>query len=203
MSNRPTDIPDIVASLKSGGIALLPTDTVYGLAVSPEFPDAVQRLGRMKGRPSDRHYPVMVASAEDLAALGVEIHPQVERLLQSDYVPGPLTLVLGFREAPALPWLSGRAEVGVRIPDDSRMLEVLRQTGPLLVTSANKHGLPPGERTADILAQLDLVPDVIVDGGRLQQVPSTLVNCRRQPPVIERVGCVPEQDIKRILDLDR
>jgi L-threonylcarbamoyladenylate synthase len=195
------DASDAIASLRSGGIAVLPTDTVYGLAVSPEFPDAVRRLGVMKGRPPERHYPVMVASPEDLPLLGIEVNEHAERLLRSEYVPGALTLVFGFRDQPTVPWLEGRVEVGVRIPDDERMLQILRGTGPLLVTSANKHGHPPGETVAEILAQLDVQPDLVIDGGTLHTVPSTLVNCRAQPPAIERVGCIPEDAILKLLDL--
>ncbi len=195
------DTARVVESLKSGGIALLPTDTVYGLAASPEHPDAVRRLGAMKGRPRDRQFPIMVASSDDLLALGIEINQHAERLLKSKYMPGPLTLAVGFRDQPTVSWLSGRVEVGVRIPDDSRMLHILRETGPLLVTSANKHGQPPGETVEEVLAQLDISPDAIIDGGRLRTVPSTLVNCRCQPPVVERVGCVSEDEVKEILGL--
>lgn len=196
-----TDIEKAIDVLKTGGIALLPTDTVYGLAVSPDFPDAVRRLATMKGRPSGQHFPIMVASPEDLFALGIEINQHAARLLNSQYVPGPLTLALGFRSGPLVSWLNGRVEVGVRIPDDTRMLEILRKTGPLLVTSANKHGQPAGETAQVILAQLDESPDVIIDGGILRTVPSTLVNCRCQPPVIERVGGIPEEAIHKILGL--
>jgi len=195
------DIEKAIASLKTGGIALLPTDTVYGLAVSPDFPDAVHRLARIKGRPSGQHFPIMVASPDDLIALGIEINQHATRLLNSQHVPGPLTLALGFRDGPLVPWLNDRVEVGIRIPDDARMLEILRKTGPLLVTSANKHGQPPGETIQVILAQLDESPDVIIDGGILHTVPSTLVNCRCQPPVVERVGGIPEEEIQEILGL--
>ncbi len=196
-----TDIARIVGAIKSGQIALLPTDTVYGLAVSPELPDSVRRLASMKGRPRDRHFPVMVGSPDDLSALGIEINTCAARLLGSEYVPGPLTLALGFHDRPSVAWLNGRVEVGVRIPDDRRLREILRTTGPLLVTSANKHGQQPGETVQQILAQLDESPDVVIDGGKLHTLPSTLVNCRCQPPVVERVGCVPEGEIKKILGL--
>lgn len=194
-----TEIAKVVDSLKRGGIALLPTDTVYGLAVSPDFPDSVLRLYAMKGRPPDRNLPIMVSSPDDLLALGVEINRSADHLLHSKYVPGALTLALGFRDKPLVSWLSGRVEIGVRIPDDGRMLEILQAAGPLLVTSANKHGNPCGERIQTILEQLDGPPDVVIDGGDLQAVPSTLVNCRCQPPVIERVGCVPEEEVRKIL----
>jgi len=196
-----TDIAKVVDTLTTGGIALLPTDTVYGLAVSPEFPDSVLRLYAMKGRPPKKNLPIMVSSRNDLINLGVEINQSVDRLLHSKYVPGPLTFAVGFRDKPLVAWLHGRIEIGVRIPNDDRMLEILQHAGPLLVTSANKHGYPCGKSIQTILEQLDGIPDVVTDRGHLQSVPSTLVNCRLQPPVIERVGCVPEEEIRNILGI--
>ena len=90
--------------------------------------------------------------------------------------------------------LAGREEVAIRIPDDDRVLAVLRRTGPLLVTSANLHGAATPESLADALAQLDGAPDLAIDGGSLNTVPSTLVNCRRDPPVVEREGAIPGYD---------
>jgi L-threonylcarbamoyladenylate synthase len=168
------EIEKIAACLLGGGIALLPTDTVYGLAVHPAFPESVERLFRLKQRSRSRQLPVMIASEDELAGLGVHV-------------------------TEAAPWLAGREEVAVRIPDDERMLAVLRRTGPLLVTSANRHGSATPESLADALAQLDGRPDVAIDGGILNTVPSTLVNCRRDPPVVEREGAVPATELMALL----
>jgi L-threonylcarbamoyladenylate synthase len=193
------EIEKIAACLLGGGVALLPTDTVYGLAVHPAFPDAVERLFGLKRRSRSRQLPVMVASEDELAGLGVRVTAAAGRLLRSSLVPGALTFVLGFGGGPVPPWLAGREEVAIRIPDDHRMLAVLRRTGPLLVTSANLHGSATPESLADALAQLDGAPDVAIDGGTLNTVPSTLVNCRRDPPVVEREGAVPTAELMALL----
>jgi L-threonylcarbamoyladenylate synthase len=189
----------IVETLRSGGVVLLPTDTVYGLAASPEFPDAVARIFTLKRRPGTVNLPNMVASEEGVEALGLDINPRARRLLRSPLVPGALTLAMGFRDGPAVPWLAGRDEVALRIPNDAQLLAVLRRAGPLLVTSANAHGSPTPETLAQALAQLDGRPELAVDGGVLHSVPSTLVNCRHDPPVIEREGVVPRDEIARYL----
>jgi len=77
---------------------------------------------------------------------------------------------------------------------------VLRRTGPLLVTSANAHSADTPDNIRDILAQLDGAPDLVVDGGTLRTTASTLVNCRIDPPVIERLGVVPESEVLRYLN---
>lgn len=187
-----------VACLRGGGVAVLPTDTVYGLAVSPQDDAAIERVYRIKGRPRDRNLPIMVADERDLEMIGVVPSASAMRLLRSNLMPGPLTLALGVDAERAPGWLAGREEVAIRIPDSSFMLAILREVGPLLVTSANVHGLPTQGRVTDIAGQLAEQPDLLVDGGVLDTVPSTLVNCRLDPPIVERVGAVP---VSRILEL--
>ena len=185
--------------LGSGGVVLLPTDTVYGLAVSPDHDDAIDRLFVLKQRPRQRNLPVMVDSPARLVPLGVRVGEGARRLLESDLMPGPLTVVLGFGHEGPCSWLEGRHEVAVRIPADPFMLELLRTAGPLLVTSANLHGLPTMQTVADILLQLEHEPALAVDGGRREGVPSSLVNCAVEPPVIEREGIVRQSRIMEIL----
>ena len=185
--------------LLAGGVVLLPTDTVYGLAVHPERDQAITRLFAMKGRPRSVNLPVMISSPDDIPALGGVVSKAAELLLESKYVPGPLTLALGVSQPELAPWLRGRDEFAVRIPDDQRLLAILRTTGPLLVTSANLHAEQVRESVPDILSTLASKPDLVIDDGNRDTVSSTLVNCRRLPPVIERVGAVPEEEIEAIL----
>jgi len=185
--------------LGAGGVVLLPTDTVYGLAVSPEHDDAIDRLFVLKQRPRQRNLPVMVDSPVRLSPLGVRIGEGARRLLESDLMPGPLTVVLGFGHEGPCSWLQGRREVAVRIPSDPFMLSLLHAAGPLLVTSANLHGLPTMQTVPEILLQLAREPALAVDGGRREAVPSSLVNCAVDPPVIEREGIVSDSRIREIL----
>ena len=192
------DMRAVATCLREGGVALLPTDTVYGLAALPTSDAAVDRLFALKRRPRTRNLPVMIASQDQLAAMDVRITDAAARLMKSSYMPGPLTLALGV--GPAAPaWLEGRTEIAVRMPDHALLLAVLRETGPLFVTSANAHGLATPESLQDALAQLDGAPDIAIDGGILRTVPSTLVNCNITPPVIERVGVISEEAIWKIL----
>src|SRR5215217_8478504 len=189
----------IVECLENGGVVLLPTDTVYGLAVSPEFDESIDRLFALKRRPRNVNLPIMVASDAELEALGFEVGESARRLLRSPLIPGSLTLAMGFSSDYRPAWLTGRDEAAVRIPNDERLLSVLRHTGPLLVTSANAHSAETPDNIADILAQLDGAPDLSIDGGTLRTTASTLVNCRVDPPAIERIGDVPESEVLKYL----
>ena len=195
--NEPVEY--IVECLSKGGVVLIPTDTVYGLAVSPTFDKSIDRLFALKRRPRNVNLPIMVASDAELEPLGFEISVAARRLLRSPLVPGSLTLAMGFRAEYRPEWLAGREEAAVRIPNDERLLGVLRKTGPLLVTSANAHSAETPDNVSDILAQLDGAPDLFIDGGILRTTASTLVNCRVEPPVIERVGVVPASEVLKYL----
>ena len=192
-------VAEIVKCLVNGGVVLLPTDTVYGLAVSPNFEASTDRLFALKRRPRNVNLPIMVASEAELAPLGFETSEAAARLLRSPLIPGSLTLAMGFRSDYRPRWLEGRDEAAVRIPNDDRLLAVLRQTGPLLVTSANAHSAETPDNVQEILAQLDGAPDLWIDGGTLRTTASTLVNCRVEPPKIERLGVVPESDVLKYL----
>lgn len=187
------------ACLLEGGVALLPTDTVYGLAAHPAHPAAVARLFAIKGRPQERALPVMVSERAQIDALGATVTAAAARLLASPFMPGPLTLALALTAASRPPWLAGRDEVAVRLPAEALMLEVLAMTGPLFVTSANRHARPTPQRLADILAELAFPPALAVDGGARKSVPSTLVNCAVEPPAIEREGAVAAAAIAGLL----
>lgn len=189
----------VAACLLAGGVVLLPTDTVYGLAVHPDHDESVTRLFAMKGRPRSVNLPVMISSVDDILALGGVVNQPAELLLQSKYVPGPLTLAIGVSEAKLAPWLRGRDEFAVRMPDDERLLAIIKMTGPLLVTSANMHAEQVRESVPDILSTLVSEPDLVIDDGNRDTVPSTLVNCRAVPPVVQRVGAVPAEEIEAIL----
>lgn len=184
--------------LLGGGVVLLPTDTVYGLAVHPLFDDAAARLFGMKRRPRTRNLPIMVSSVGELKDLAVEINEPARRLMDA-FFPGPLTLALGLHVENTPKWLTGRVEVGVRVPDDEGLVAILEATGPLLVTSANAHQQATPESVQSILAALDGEPDLVIDGGVRPVVPSTLVNCNLPAPVIERLGVLSEEEIQRVL----
>ncbi len=192
-------VTEVVESLQQGGVVVIPTDTVYGLAVSPDFPDSVERLYALKQRPRHMNLPIMVADIAGMEALGVAINDRARRLLESEHVPGALTVAIGFVDQPTVPWLAGREEVAIRIPNDERLLAVLRSAGPLLVTSANASGQNTPKNVGEILEQLHGVPDLAIDGGEIKTIPSTIVNCRLDPPVVEREGVIPTAEIERLI----
>ena len=193
---------EIVQTLQSGGAVLIATDTVYGLAALATNENAVAKIYELKQRPREMFLPIMVANITDLEKIGLDINESARKLFASNLVPGAITFVLGFKDEALKPdWLKMRDEIAIRIPDNALLLSVLRETGPLLVTSANKHGhAQTPANVKDILAELNGTPDLIVEDGEGKEVPSTIINCRLNPPKIERSGLIPIEVINKILE---
>lgn len=195
-------VNQIVQVIYEGGVVLIATDTVYGLAALPTSEEAVSKIYRLKERPENMFLPIMVADMNDLEKLGLDINDNAKKIFQSELVPGAITFVLGFKDESLKPqWLQGREEIATRIPNNGLLLSVLKETGPLLVTSANRHGIShTPNNVKDILKELNGSPDLIIEEGEGKEMPSTIINCRYNPPVIERLGLISLDVINKILD---
>ncbi|WP_417250020.1 L-threonylcarbamoyladenylate synthase [Celeribacter sp.] len=191
--------PEIAACLDGGGVVLLPTDTVLGLAASPRHDSAVARLFALKDRPAEKNLPVMVADAAQIASLGTILSPVAHNLIASPFCPGPLTLVLPLGN-PRPDWLTDRSEVAVRIPADTRLLEILRAVGPLLVTSANRSGADTPKSAREAAAQLTARPDMVIDGTSQMHAPSTIVDCTAKSARILRHGAISDEALSPYLE---
>jgi L-threonylcarbamoyladenylate synthase len=160
-------------------IWVAPTDTVYGVFCRPDRPEAIERIYIAKGRPPHKAIPILIGDREQLAQVAVVPDLPIAAQLVAAFWPGALTLVL-----PALPHLpeiltAGQTTVAVRMPDHAGLCALLRQTGPLAATSANRSGGPDTRTVADVLAQLDgRVPLVLYDDDQRSptSLPSTLVD---------------------------
>jgi len=154
----------------------MPTDTVYGIAADAFTPAAVQRLLDAKGRGRDQPPPVLVAGQAALAALVEEIPEPVQKLVDA-FWPGGLTIVLPAQ--PSLAWDLGDTlgTVAVRMPDQRVALELLEETGPLAVSSANLTGEPAATSAQDAERMLGDSVSVYLDGGSSETgVASTIID---------------------------
>jgi len=187
---RDLGIAAAVAAVRAGELAVIPTDTVYGLATDAFDPQAVGRLLEAKGRGRDLPVPVLVGAWRTLDGLADEV-PDVARALIEAFWPGALTLVV--RAAPSLAWDLGetRGTVAVRMPLQPVALAVLEETGPLAVSSANRSGLPPAVDIGHAVAQLGQTVSVYLDAGPAgEPVPSTIVDLTGTPPRVLRQGAL-------------
>jgi tRNA threonylcarbamoyl adenosine modification protein (Sua5/YciO/YrdC/YwlC family) len=197
-SSSTVGVDAAVSALQSGELVVLPTDTVYGIAADAFSPPAVARLLAAKGRGRDMPVPVLVGSWRTVDGLVDQLGPLARSLVEA-FWPGPLTLVV--RAAPSLAWDLGdtRGTVAVRMPLQPVALEVLTQTGPLAVSSANRSGLPPATDAAEAREQLGDSVSVYLDAGPAgDPVPSTIVDLTGDRARVLREGALPIESLREL-----
>jgi L-threonylcarbamoyladenylate synthase len=196
---RAAGLEAAAAAIAGGELVLLPTDTVYGVAADAFTPEAVTRLLAAKNRGRTMPVPVLIGEASTLAGLVADL-PTVASRLAEEFWPGGLTLVL--EHAPSLAWDLGDAEgtVAVRLPDDDVARDLLRRTGPLAVSSANRSGRPAATDAAAAVEQLGRQAAVVLDGGpRAGSAASTIVDCTGPAPRVLRVGAVDVESLRAVV----
>jgi len=169
----PALVEEIAASLRTGGVALLPTDTIYGLHALASNEEAVAKIASIKGREEGKRFVVIATSADQLLDYGAAV-PDVLRSIW----PAPLTAIV--------PHPGGN--VAVRVPDVAWLRTLLERTGPLVSTSANRSGEPPVREPKNLAPDLQHQIDLILDAGPRDGEPSTIVDFTGSSPRIVRAG---------------
>ena len=201
VAERATGISEAVAALRGGGLAVIPTDTVYGIAADAFTLAAVTALLAAKGRGRQVPPPVLVGSRRAALALVEDVSSSGSDLID-EFWPGGLTLV--FRAARSLAWDLGdtRGTVAVRMPLHPVALDLLKETGPLAVSSANRTGQPPATTAAEAESQLGDAVSVYLDGGPCPgDVPSTIVDLTGPVPRLLREGVISVDRLRSVVAL--
>ena len=180
--------------LRKGGLVAFPTDTVYGLGALAFDGKAVESIYLAKDRPIEKSIPVLIGDNTDLEKLSADISDIVRRLV-SRFWPGPLTVIVP--KKPTLPEsVSATATVGVRVPDHPVARKLLRDAGPMAVTSANISGQPSPATAQEVFDQLSGRIELIIDGSKTPGgVPSTLVDCTGSEFKVLREGPITLEQI--------
>lgn len=183
-----------VRILKQGGIAAIPTDTVYGFAAPVHEEAAIARLYQIKERESNKSIAVLLGDAEQAHLVAHEFPAKAQRLAQA-YWPGALTIII--RKKAGLPAnLTSNDLVGLRIPNHNFTRDLIRETGPLAVTSANLSGMPPATDIDGFINSLGDQLDLIIDDGPSSGgVPSSVINCSCEPAIILREAAISGKDL--------
>ncbi|MGE5763556.1 MAG: L-threonylcarbamoyladenylate synthase [Mycobacterium leprae] len=187
-----------VAAVRRGELVVMPTDTVYGVAVDAFSPSAVDALLAAKGRGRDLPVPVLVAAMRTLDALADRL-PAVARALVEAFWPGALTVVC--HSQPALAWDLGetRGTVAVRMPAHPLALELLAETGPLAVSSANRTGGSPATTATEARAALGTSVAVYLDAGpSADSLPSSIVDVTGPRPRLLRAGALAVSRLREV-----
>jgi L-threonylcarbamoyladenylate synthase len=186
-----------IAALHAGEVVAIPTDTVYGIAVSGSTPGGLERLFAAKGRPPDKAIVLLLADLDQVAALAVTT-PTSEALARA-FWPGGLTLVLA-RRSGLDPDAPSAETVGLRVPDHEAPRTIARALGPLPTTSANRSGEPEARDAGEIAATFGEAVALVLDGGPAPGGPaSTVVDASGPIARILRPGAISERRIAAAL----
>lgn len=197
-SDHQVALQHAVDTLQNGGLVAFPTDTVYGLGALPVKAEYIERLYTVKGRESTRAIAILISSPEELGDVSSSPN-KTAQILAKQFWPGPITLIVP--RHPNLPQvLSPTPTIGVRIPDHEYAQRLLAMTGPLGVTSANISGQENTTTAQEVLEQLEGRIHLVIDGGKSPgKIPSTVVDCTGEEPVILRSGPISLEDIRQAI----
>nr|WP_324650044.1 L-threonylcarbamoyladenylate synthase [Georgenia sp. H159] len=196
---RGEGIEAAATALSRGSLVVLPTDTVYGLGAGAFDPEAVAALLAAKGRGRQHPPPVLVPSPATLAGLATEVPAAVHDLVAA-FWPGPLTVIC--RAQPTLAWDLGETggTVALRMPDDEVALALLTRTGPLAVSSANRHGQPSATTVLEAATALGDRVEVYLDGGPSRGgVASTIIDATGPTLRIVRAGALSREELAAVV----
>ena len=197
--DRERGLAAAAAAVARGALAVVPTDTVYGISADAFSPAAVEDLLAAKGRGRSSPPPVLVGDVATLDGLATGV-PAYARELVEAFWPGGLTVVLTAQ--PTLAWDLGDTggTVALRMPLHPVALELLERTGPLATSSANTTGAPAALSAEEAAGMLGDSVAVYLDGGPcLDDLASTIVDCTGAHPVLLRAVAVPEHLLREVV----
>jgi L-threonylcarbamoyladenylate synthase len=199
VADRDRGVTAAIDAVKSGELVVLPTDTVYGIGADAFTPHAVSALHTARGMDARLAPPVLVGSRHTLDGLVYSL-PKAARDLADAFWPGALTIMV--EHSPSLQWDLGETGgvVGVRMPLHPVALEVLREVGPMAVTTANKIGGPAPTTAEEAREQLEYSVRVYLEAGAAADpAPSTIVDVPGDTPRVVRTGAIPWEKLRDVV----
>lgn len=187
-----------VSILRQGGLIAFPTDTVYGLGACANIPQAVERVYKVKGRPTGVALPLLLADVSQISEIAESV-PPVAWLLAKKFLPGALTIVLHKSNSVSDIITAGGLTIAVRVPAHPVPVAIVRGLGaPVVGTSANVSGQPSVLTADGVYSQLDDNVDLVIDGGRCSGGrESTVIDVTGEVPVILREGAISREELSR------
>lgn len=200
LSPEPSRINEAAEIIKKGGTVAFPTETVYGLGADALNPDAIKKVFKAKGRPSDNPLIVHISDMEALKLIAMRPSKTALSLMDA-FWPGPLTVILKKKKVVPEIVTGGLDTVAVRMPDNKIALSLINKSGvPLVAPSANLSGRPSPTKAKDVADDLSGRIDAVIDGGKTKiGIESTVIDMTTIPPTILRPGGLTVEEIEKVI----
>ncbi|MBI4225196.1 MAG: threonylcarbamoyl-AMP synthase [Candidatus Sungbacteria bacterium] len=196
----PRAISEVARVLRSGGVVISPTDTVYGILGDAANESAVSKMFNIKNRSAQKAFPVFVADIAT-ARRYAYISDAKAKFLEQIW-PGPVTAIFHHKERLSKALTGGLDTIGMRMPENPFLAELLKRIDiPIAQTSANISNEPPAqniEQIKDYFKKSHLSPDLVIDAGELAGQPSTVVDCTGAAPIILRTGMITKAELDKL-----
>jgi|SRR3989344_6048568 len=180
---------EIIKILKSGGIGVLPTDTIYGLVGSALSKKAIERIYKVRRRNPKKPFIILIGDLKDLQLFGIRLRKSEKALVQQIW-PGPVSVILSCPLKKFFYLHRGTKTLAFRLPAKNSLRRFLKRTGPLVVPSANPEGLPVAKTIREAKKYFGDRVDFYLDAGRLDSRPSTLLSLKNGKIKVIRAGTV-------------
>lgn len=195
-----TKLEEPAQIIKNGGIVVFPTETVYGIGANALNAEAVKKIYEIKKRPLSKPITLLVNSIDIIERVAKDITP-FEYSIIKKFFPGPLTIILQKKDVVPDIVTSGGSTVGIRMPANEIVLELINRAGvPLATPSANISDKPSKTNIKDVMSDFPEGVDCFIDGGKSKiGVASTIVQVIDGVPHILRQGTITEEQINKLI----
>lgn len=185
------NLSEIIGILKNDGVIIFPTETVYGIGCNAFSKDAIERIYEIKNRPLNKHLNIFVSNIKEIKKYA-NIKSKLEERIINKYMPGAITIILDKNKEFSDLFSYDEESIGIRIPDNKIMLEILKRIDfPLATTSANISGMKSNTDIESIINDFDGKVDCVIDGGKAKiGKPSTIVKVENEELKIIREGSI-------------
>jgi len=181
------NLTDAKKILLEGKVAVIPTDTIYGLSSQALSETAVEKIYQIKQRKTSKPMIILIADIEDLALFGIETDEKVKKILEKVW-PGKVSAILPCSSAKFHYLHRGANTLAFRLPARADLRELIKATGPLISTSANLERSFPASTIEEVKKYFGGQVNIYIDEGRLNSIPSTLIWFKNGEPVVLRQG---------------
>ena len=199
---KSSEILKCASIVKTGGVIVFPTDTVYGIGCDPYSDEAVERIFEIKGRNKANPFPILASNIEDIEKI-TSLGENAKRLAMA-FWPGALTIISRLIDKKiSTNVTAGKTTVGVRVPNNKCAITLLKHCKYLVGTSANNSGEKPCNSISEVILSPLRGFDAILDGGHTAHGESTILDLSGAVPKITREGVISSNEINRVLAADK